>query len=286
MKVALIGLGEVGRCFAEALHSQGIDLVLVEKKISETAKALTQRMGIFPHTEIGPWLSTAHAALVCSTGSESRTISIQCSKHLPAGSLIADFTTADPSHKREAAAAAHQQSIQYADVAIMGGISLTHARTPLLVSGDGADRLAALLAPLQGKVRVVRGEAGDAISLKLLRSVFTKGLEALGVEVLVAAQRQGVREQLYEVLSDIDNTPLREFVEMVVRTHVVHAARRAHEVEQAAQQLALLGLPSRVLPGVRERFTATANLLGRCPLPQEQPTLEQALEWLDNSITP
>lgn len=168
----------------------------------------------------------------------------------------------------------------------MGGISLTHARTPLLVSGDGADRLAALLAPLQGKVRVVRGEAGDAISLKLLRSVFTKGLEALGVEVLVAAQRQGVREQLYEVLSDIDNTPLREFVEMVVRTHVVHAARRAHEVDQAAQQLALLGLPSRVLPGVRERFTATANLLGRCPLPQEQPTLEQALEWLDNSITP
>jgi len=286
MKVALIGLGEVGRCFAEALHAQGMELILIEKKISETAAALTQRMGIAPHSQVGPCLSEAHAVLVCSTGAESRTISIQCLQLLQAGALIADFTTADPTHKREAAAAARERSIQYADVAIMGGISLTHARTPLLVSGDGADRLAALLAPLQGAVRVVQGEAGDAIALKLLRSVFTKGLEALGVEVLVAAQRQGVREQLYEVLADIDNTPLRDFVDMVVRTHVVHAARRTHEVEQAAEQLALLGLPSRVLPGVRERFAATTAQLERRPLPQEQPTIEQALDWLGNPVAP
>ncbi|WP_034691755.1 NAD(P)-binding domain-containing protein [Acidovorax sp. MR-S7] len=286
MKVALIGLGEVGRCFAQALHAQGMELILVEREISEAAAALAQRMGIAPHAAVGPWLREAHAVLVCSTGLESRTISIQCSQILQAGALIADFTTADPAHKREAAAAAHERLIQYADVAIMGGISLTHARTPLLVSGDGADRLAALLAPLQGAVRVVQGEAGDAIALKLLRSVFTKGLEALGVEVLVAAQRQGVREQLYEVLADIDSTPLRDFVDMVVRTHVVHAARRAHEVEQAAQQLALLGLPSRVLPGVRERFAATAAQRERRPLPQEQPTLEQALDWLDTPAAP
>jgi 3-hydroxyisobutyrate dehydrogenase len=282
MKVALIGLGEVGRCFAEALHAQGIELLVAEKRLSQTALALTQQMGVVPHTDIGPWIRDAQAVLVCSTGKESKTISIQCAEHLAEGSLIADFTTADPSHKREAAAVAHQKSISFADVAIMGGITLTFARTPLLVSGSGAERLAALLAPLQGNVRVIRGEAGDAISLKLLRSVFTKGLEALGVEVLVAAQRQGVREQLYEVLSDIDNTPLRDFVNMVVRTHVIHAARRTHEVEQAAEQLALLGLPSRVLPGVRERFVTTTDLLARSPLPTEQPTIDQALSWLDS----
>jgi 3-hydroxyisobutyrate dehydrogenase len=282
MKVALVGLGEVGRCYAEALHAQGIELLLVEKRMSQAAVALAERIGVVPHTEIGPWLREVSAVLVCTTGKESKTISIQCAEHLAEGSLIADFTTADPAHKREAAAKAHEKSVQFADVAIMGGITLTFARTPLLVSGSGADRLAALLAPLEGTVRVIRGEAGDAISLKLLRSVFTKGLEALGVEVLVAAQRQGVREQLYEVLSDIDNTPLRDFVNMVVRTHVIHAARRTHEVEQAAEQLALLGLPSRVLPGVRERFVATTDLLARNPLPTEQPTIDQALSWLDS----
>jgi 3-hydroxyisobutyrate dehydrogenase-like beta-hydroxyacid dehydrogenase len=38
------------------------------------------------------------------------------------------------------------------------------------------------------RIRVVEdGAAGDAITLKILRSVFTKGLEALSVEMLMSA---------------------------------------------------------------------------------------------------
>jgi 3-hydroxyisobutyrate dehydrogenase len=119
--------------------------------------------------------------------------------------------------------------------------------------------------------------------LKILRSVFTKGMEALAVEMLTSAERQGVREKLYEQLSDIDRIPLRDFLDMLVRTHVVHAKRRAHEVHDAQAELAAQGLPSLVLPGVERRFRATAEALERRAPEAAQPDADQALQWLLSS---
>jgi 3-hydroxyisobutyrate dehydrogenase len=67
---------------------------------------------------------------------------------------------------------------------------------------------------------------------------------------------------------------------MLVRTHVIHAKRRAHEVHDAQQELASQGLPSQVLPGVEQRFLDTASRLERRPLAMPDPDIDQALEWL------
>jgi len=126
---------------------------------------------------------------------------------------------------------------------------------------------------------------GDAISLKFLRSVLTKGMEALSVELLMSAEKQGVREKLYAQLSDIDKIPLRSFIDSMVRTHVIHAKRRAHEVQDAQRELTSLGLRSTVLPGVEERFHKTIESLAAHPLPVAEPSVEQALDWLLSTHT-
>jgi hypothetical protein len=81
-------------------------------------------------------------------------------------------------------------------------------------------------------------------------------------------------------LSDIDEKPLRSFIDSMVRTHVVHAKRRAHEVHDAQGELGLQGIRSTVLSGVEARFHHTASALERHPLPTEDPSVEQAIEWL------
>lgn len=129
------------------------------------------------------------------------------------------------------------------------------------------------------------GSPGDAISLKLMRSIFTKGLEALAVECLVAAEAFGVRERLYSVLSDIDNTSLRDFLEMLVRTHVLHAGRRRQEVMTATQQLHETGLATAVLPGVKALFARTTKDLRDTPIGVPQPTAQQAIDWLRQSMS-
>jgi 3-hydroxyisobutyrate dehydrogenase-like beta-hydroxyacid dehydrogenase len=163
----------------------------------------------------------------------------------------------------------------------MGAIAASKERTPLLACGEGAQEFQSIVQKMGAPIQVMQGAtAGDAISLKMLRSVFTKGIEALCVELLIAAEKRGVRKQLYSVLSDIDKSGLRSFMEILVRTHVIHAKRRAHEVAEVERQLALAGVPSLVLPGVQSRFLATVSSLEKRPLPAPEPTLDEALRWL------
>lgn len=281
MHVAIIGLGEVGRCYAKPLQEHGTKLSLCEARPSEAANELAQAWGLPLHAAPGPWLAQADWVLSCVTGGQALKVAEEVGAHLSLGAGLADLTTASPAVKRQAAVRVAERGVRYVDTAIMGAISLNWVRTPLLAAGAGAEEFRSLITAAGGKVQVIEGGvAGDAISLKILRSVFTKGMEALAVELLTSAERQGVREKLYEQLSDIDQTPLRSFIDMLVRTHVIHAKRRAHEVHDAQQELASQGLPSVVLPGVEQRFLDTASRLERHPLGMPDPDINQALEWL------
>jgi 3-hydroxyisobutyrate dehydrogenase-like beta-hydroxyacid dehydrogenase len=281
MHVAVIGLGEVGRCFAEPLLRAGYQVSLCEARPSPAAVELVQKLALPIHPDAGEWLKDVDWVFCCVTGAVSLAVTKQVTAHLRQGAAIADFTTASPAVKREGAAITTKSSVRYVDVAIMGGILINRERTPLLVAGEGMDDFKAVMEKAGGRVKAIEGgAAGDAMSLKILRSVFTKGMEALAVELLMSAEKQGVRDKLYEQLLDIDQTPLRDFIEMLVRTHVVHAKRRAHEVNDAQGELTAQGMPSTVLPGVAERFHKTARALEAHPLSLPEPDIHQALDWL------
>jgi len=282
LNIAIIGLGEVGRCYATALASlPGVRLHLCDTHLSPAGKELATARGLPVHADIGPWLASADWVLSCVFGSAALAVASNCHAHMKAGASYADLTTASPEDKRKAAAAASAAGLAYVDVAVMGAISLSLHRTPLLCAGASAAEFCELVNAAGGKAEAVEGGvAGDAISLKILRSVFTKGMEALAVDVLLAAERQQLRPALYEVLKDIDQAPLPAFLEMLVSTHVVHATRRLHEVEEAERQLASLGIASSVLGGVRQRFSHSSEGLALEPITEEQPSLAQALDWL------
>lgn len=281
MNIAIVGLGEVGRCYAAPLDAAGHRLLLCEAHVSDAARRLAESLGLTIRERAGDWLSDADLVLSCVTGTTALPVLQQILPFLRKGATVADFTTASPAVKRQGAALAEAAGVDFVDTAIMGAISLNLVRTPLLVAGTGTSKLRDALEHAGGKVQVIEGgSAGDAMSLKILRSVFTKGMEALCVELLMSAEKQGVRGKLYEQLSDIDNTPLRSFIDMLVRTHVIHAKRRAHEVHDAQAELVAQGLPSVVLRGVEQRFLDTAAALEVQPLPSDAPSVDQALDWL------
>ncbi|RZN34533.1 NAD(P)-dependent oxidoreductase [Bradyrhizobium sp. Leo121] len=287
MRIAIIGLGEVGRCYAAPLHAAGHHLVLYEKHPSAAAAKLAAQCGQIIRSDPDADLGSVEWALSCVTGATALVVAEAFAPELKSGTSIADFTTATPEVKRKAAEAARRHGVRYVDAAIMGAIALSKVRTPLLVAGEGAGDLKELLDPLGGRVKLIAsGAAGDAISLKILRSMFTKGIEALAVELLTSAEKQHLRMQLYEQLTDIDEAPLRSFLDMLVRTHVVHAKRRLHEVQDAEKEMASHGTPSVVLGGVATRFERTARGLDRRPLQKEEPSVEDALAWLLTSDTP
>lgn len=283
MNIAIVGLGEVGRCYARVLAGvAGNNLLLCEQRVSDLAANLAGDVNAHINKAVGPWLGEADWVFSCVVGTKSLEVAQSCFGFMKPGASFADFTTASPETKRQGEALASGKQVAYTDVAIMGAIALLGARTPLLCAGDGATSFSAILAEAAGVVPRVLADsrAGDAMSLKILRSVFTKGMEALAVELLMAAERQGLRLALYEVLQDIDKASLPQFLEMLVTTHVIHARRRQHEVQEAERQLAAIGIVSDVLDGVQHRFARTADKLEASPLPTDKPALADALTWL------
>src|SRR5581483_2363083 len=106
--------------------------------------------------------------------------------------LAADLAAA--ALKREVAGVVGGE--RFADVALLGAVPARGLRTPALASGEGARGFAEALEPLGMPIDVVSELPGDAAALKLLRSVFTKGVAAAAIESVRAAEAAGHAEWL------------------------------------------------------------------------------------------
>jgi len=289
MKSAIIGMGEVGCTLFKALSLGGLNLTAAaDKNPSSKARELCHEKKVALLTDAAACLPDADLILSCVEGETAAFIASLVAQKGHAGQVLVDFSTASATIKTEAAKTLAAHNIEYVDVAIMGAIALTGAKTGMIAAGVKPESPSGkAMAQLQQAGMIIKviadSQAGDAISLKLLRSIFTKGLEALSTECLAAAEHLGVRQSLYEVLTDVDKTPLPDFLEMLVCTHVVHASRRKKEVGRAQEQLQALGLDSLMLPAVSAVFDRTEQLHDRetTPVP---PSPEAALMILTQLI--
>lgn len=277
----------VGACYMQAFLEHGHSLVgLCDLQPNAAVADAVQAAGAQVHTAPGAWLAGADVVVSAVFGTVARSLFEACLPHLQDGALYVDMTTADPQEMRECAELAERsvqgRAVHFVDVAITGAVNLGGKKTPLLVAGGKAGFVQELFLPFGGSVRVVGERPGDAASLKLLRSIYTKGTEALAVECLVTAQAMGLREQLYAVLQDIDETPLRTLMESMVRTHIPHSARRRNEVAEAQQQMARHGLTPIVLPAVESLFATTAQ--AHAAEPFTGATTDEAISWLGDRV--
>jgi 3-hydroxyisobutyrate dehydrogenase-like beta-hydroxyacid dehydrogenase len=237
--VALLGLGEAGGRLAGDLAAAGVEV-----------------RGYDPYAYCDapdPQAAVAGSDVVLSVNSARAAIDAAESA-LPAlapGAVFADLNSASPELKREVASLVTGAGARFADVALLGPVPARGLRTPALVSGDGAAAFAETFSALGMPVEVVSAEPGDAATLKLLRSVFMKGIAAAAIESLEAAEAAGHREWLERELEEVLGAALLERLLTGTR---LHAARRVDEMEAARQLLLVLGVEPRIA-------SASASLL-------------------------
>jgi 3-hydroxyisobutyrate dehydrogenase-like beta-hydroxyacid dehydrogenase len=245
LTVAVLGLGEAGSLIAGDLVGAGADVrgydprgIVVEGVASRAGEAE----------------AVADAELVLSVNSshDAMTALVNALPALRPGTVWADLNTAAPAVKVALAEQAARRGVPVVDVALMSPVPGKGLRTPMLVSGEAADRYADLLGALGARVEVQPGVVGTAISRKLLRSVFYKGLAAAVVEALAGAEAAGCADWLHENISaELAGFDERTIDRLVEGTHT-HARRRADEMAAATEQLVDLGVPARVAAAARD----------------------------------
>jgi 3-hydroxyisobutyrate dehydrogenase-like beta-hydroxyacid dehydrogenase len=234
---AVLGLGEAGSRLASDLVSAGVE-VRGYDPASVSAPGGVDRAG-----DAGSAASGAQVVLALTTASTALEAAESALRDLDAGAIYADLNTTSPALKRDIAALAASAGALFADVALLGPVPARGLGTPALASGPGAQAFADVLGPLGMPVEVLSDRPGDAATLKLLRSVFMKGLAASVLESLRAAEAAGHRDWLEGEIAAVIGEPLRE---RLVEGSRRHAVRRLEEMEAARELLLELGVEPRV----------------------------------------
>lgn len=206
--------------------------------------------------------------------------------HLAPGAFYVDFSSASPKRKQAAAAAVAAHGGRYVDAGIIGSVPASGHRVPIFASGPDAAAFRDAFAVFGMDITLAGDVVGAAAGIKLVRSVLAKGLEALYVEALVAARRAGVAgEVLDSFCAFLDARPAHATAALLLQSHVVHAARRAEEVEMSRDLVVEAGLDpvmTDAIAGIMRRTAATgaaARAGGRQPA-----TMDEALAILDEAL--
>lgn len=235
MHIAVLGLGEAGSIYSADLVARGASVTGTDIRVP-VAPPGVQLAADVPRAVQG-------ADLVLSlVGAESAaTVLGEALPSMEERAVFADLNTSGPDHKRQLAEIAAGSGIPFVDAAIMAPVARARIDTPLLVSGAGVGRLQPLLTRLRLEATDVGAEPGAAARLKLLRSVFMKGLAAVVVESVEAAKIFGAEEWLVDQIASELGASGRSAVDHLIDGTVRHAVRREAEMQEARTLLVSLG---------------------------------------------
>lgn len=241
--LTVLGLGEAGRLYATGLSEAGALVRGYDPFITASSPLFTQS------TVLAEAVEHADAVISLVGADAAAGVAAEALPYLSADTIFADFNTSSPAAKQALARTAAAAGIPFADVAVLAPVPRAGSGTSLMASGAGSARFRDLVAPLGVPVEAIPGDAGAAAARKLLRSIFMKGLAGVVLESIAAAQAAGDEPWIREQMAEEFGPGGAELVERLVTGTHAHAARRAHEVQDALDYVHILGTPSWMTDG-------------------------------------
>ncbi|MDG3041805.1 NAD(P)-dependent oxidoreductase [Roseicyclus marinus] len=252
-RLAFIGFGEAATAFLEGWgagrpgHVSAFDAKTEDKLAAPQMRARYAAHGVHDAGTLEGTLAGCMAVFSVVTADQALNVARAAAPHLPPGCVWLDCNSCAPDTKRAAATVIEGAGGRYVDVAVMAPVHPKRHLVPLLVSGPHAAHGAALLESLAMRPKIVGATVGEASSIKMIRSVMIKGMEALTAECFLAARRAGVEEAVIASLEASDpGVDWRGRGAYNLERMLVHGARRAAEMREVAATVAALGLPDQM----------------------------------------
>lgn len=284
--VGFLGFGEVASRFSEALLAGGArvlayDVLMDQPGGAETlaARARGATPGLAPLAQL---LAQAEIVLSTVTTDVALKAAERCLPGLREGQVYVDLNATAPSVKQDIGALISKGKADFVEGAILSAIGVAGAKAQVLVCGRRADEIATLMTSLGLNFSPYGERIGKASSFKMLRSVFSKGIEALLVEALLAARHAGVEEDLWrEIVATLDGASFNDVGGNWVRTHATAHARRYHEMQQVAAVLRELGVEAPMTAATVQFFERSTRLRLKDDFAQAAAKPEEVIAALD-----
>ncbi len=255
---AFVGFGELGSALASGIAATGSNEIRVFTRSRGDAVALAKRVaaaGGVATPSLREAVSGADVVVVAVPAAEARGVASAARRDLAKDALYVDPAPLEPREKASIAALIAEAGAAYADVAVVGTTAIDGSRVPCLACGPGADRWAGIAKRAGLNVRAIDGPPGQASLVKLLRSVYLKGRDALILEMILAARQYGLDA---EVVASIDGAaervPFPALAERVLTALAIHSERRSAELAASARVLEDVNVAPVVTRGASDRL--------------------------------
>jgi 3-hydroxyisobutyrate dehydrogenase-like beta-hydroxyacid dehydrogenase len=284
MAVRAIGLlspGDMGHSIGDVLKANGLEVLTCLAGRSERTRALARDSGFSDCTDLEELVTRVDVVLSVLVPAQATVVARQVADAVGATGadiLFADCNAISPKTVRGIGETMVAAGARFADVGIIGPPPRMPG-TRFYTSGPNANDLAEL-ANFGLDVRVIGHEVGQGSGLKMCYGALTKGLTALGTELLVAAKAMGLEETLRaeqrESIPDV-----LSWLEKTVPTMPPKAYRWVGEMEEIASTFADLGMTPNILTGAADMY----RFIAETPVGKESPENRDKSRGMDGVVT-
>jgi 3-hydroxyisobutyrate dehydrogenase-like beta-hydroxyacid dehydrogenase len=257
--IALVGFGEVGGIFGADFAAKGLqvsvfDILFHSNQHREAMLAKARARNVQARESLQDCVGDADLIISAVTASSARDVAREAAPHLVRRQIFLDINSVSPDTKRQMAVLL-ERSAQFVEAAAMAAVPSQRLKVPMLLGGPHATVAAERLRALGMNATALSDRVGVASAVKMCRSVFIKGLEALAVESLVAARRYGAEDQvLASLAATYPSMGWQESLpDYLVSRVAEHGRRRAAEMREVAQALREVGVDPKLASAIAER---------------------------------
>lgn len=261
-RLAFIGFGEAAQAFLSGWRSIGVagEVIAFDVKTVDADQAVAgakrsemAALDVQVAATLADVVADADVIISLVTADQASSVAASAAAALKGATagmdgrspLFLDGNSCAPGTKRGAALAIDGAGGRYVDMAVMAPVHPKLHRTPVLFSGPHVAAALALAQALSMDGREASGDVGTASSIKMIRSVMMKGMEALFLECVLAGRRAGVDDVVLDSLEvtypGFNFKARAAYMQERVMTHGVRRAAEMREVARTVDDLGLVG---------------------------------------------
>lgn len=288
-KIGFIGFGEVGYTFSKAMREHGADILVYDVLLSQPDKAdlIKKRVRESGNTEgdFQEVLSCSDLVLSTVTTDVAREVAESCAEHLKPGCIFMDLNSTSPQVKVKIARAIQSTGADFVEGAILGAVGATGAKTRILTGGEKGRYVAETLNAFGMNATYYSPEVGKASMFKMLRSIFSKGVEAILLELLVTGKRAGIEKDLWEDIMDFMSKKSFDTIgSNWIQSHAVACERRYHEMEQVVETIEALGIEPVITSGTRDIFKQSVAMKVMEAFSEKPSTNDAVVDFIESKL--
>lgn len=288
-KIGFIGFGEVGYTFSRAMNEAGAEVTVYDVLLDDPNKADDIRERI---TETGSKVGTLEE-VVKNNNYILSTVITQAAKNvaqtvapmLKPGQIYVDLNSTCPSVKVEIGRIIAATGADFVEGAILGAVGATGAETRIFTAGEKRQEIADLFNRMGMNVQPYSVEIGKASTFKMLRSIFSKGVEVLLLEMLVAAKRADIDKDLWEDITRfMTSKPFDKIGDNWMRSHAVAHERRYYEMLQVVETMKELNIEPIMSERTAAYFKQSVDMDMSKSFPEKPESFHEVTKFIDENL--